>query len=754
MRKGALALALALVLIAPIASGSELPAGANENLVAVSVDGKLMTDSILVYQVGSEIYFTQEEWASFGIKALEGYSSASDVGVSTTFDEATQTIAIVIPAHMLEGRRIGRQDNIPTRFDKAPKGVMLNYDIAGRIDSDNNKAVSVGYDATTNVLGGGLRTTGQVNYDNGNVEVIRGITTWQKDFPTKGITVQIGDVFTSRNDINSSVNLGGIRIASDDELKGGRRQAIPVIGGLADTRSVAEIYVNQIKREQHQLDRGPFEFLELPLQDGANQVDMIVHDEFGRTTTFSRQIYVTRHNLPKGELSWSITAGAIRKSGNQGNDYGNTAVDASVEYGVNDRWTVGATVQATRDSQNVTLTNNVNLGRAGAVTVDVSQSQSPEGKGQAFAVGYEKRMKDWTVSAYHRQQSEDYWDLTDEVTQAGRIDISKATGVSVGYRPKDKNWMGTLTASDVTYNGGDRTKRVELGTRWSRSPNSSWSFGVGHDFATRDTNVGLTFRWSPKPRTNISTSARAGKRNGVSTSITTVQEIGGREYELGATVNSYDDSGESAHLTARTKFASADVSVDAYLSKEQQSVGARVNGSMWVGEGGVKFQPTVTGSYVVAEVPGMAGVEVSNGSSRGVTNKNGIAVLTSAAPLRTTDVTIDPTNLPMDVNIPEVRKPVSTPRVGGAKVVFDVSTESMREFTATLNGETIVGPANVTTANEVAPVGRRGSFTLMSPEPQMRLDITGEGFSCVAFLPEVLPELMEIHVLTCQGGQQ
>lgn len=766
----ACAIALALALVTQIGTAAELPEGTTENIVSIQVNGHKRTNVEVVQQRGTHFYFTSQQLQAWGVLVPEtpGYLSTEDLGIRPEFNASKQALNLIVPAGLLPMQTFGEQDNLPTSLAPQPKGVMVDYDVAARVDNERQVDLSLGHQVTTGLATGALTTTGQLNATQERVEYIRGVTTWQKDIMAKGVVVQVGDVFTSRNAVYGTVNLAGIRVASDPELRGGRLKAVPIIGGLADTRSTAEIYVNAVKRHQLGVDQGPFEFRQLALQEGMNQVELVIHDEFGRTSSLVRDVYVTRSNLPKGTTEWSVTAGLVREGRSTGNTYSTPALDAQVVHGVNDRLTLGVSVQATQDSQNVTGSAAINLGKGGGLTLHASQSQSPEGTGTAYAVGWEKRTNQWSFTANHMQRTGKYWDLNQAIPEDLRIDVQRASVVGVNWHSEDGNWIVSGMANDITYDEGRHTNTVGARVRWQPSSRSTWTFGASQDLAAQNTSVGVTYglRFGDRGRytSNLNVrpaplipgqSERADNYNAtLSNTLTNQIMVGNQVWDYSGTV-AYDQAvGPAAYGSATTHTNIADIRVDAYGNEDDQWITWRVEGSVWLGEGGIAMQPKTGGtSFVVAEVPGQANVLVKVGGMERTTNKNGIAVVPGMAPLRNNSVSIDTSRLPMEVRIPSERKEVGTPRIGGAKVVFEVKSESMREFAITIDGTTPEPPAAVISGGERVPVGSGGVFVLNDPTPGASLTIEVNKTTCTTTLPQSFGSVLNRTELACTTGE-
>lgn len=719
-----------------------LPAHAEETLAMVLVDGKPVDAEPRMLDT-DHLSFTRAEWQAFGVdvpKALRSRSSMSpqDLGVAAEYVSETAEVRITIPAALRPRKKLGWVRELPREVAPAPYGVMVDYDVAATAQG-SHRAVSVGHVARTGVAGGVLTTTGQVNWVDGNSDYLRGRTTWQRDFLSTGTKLSVGDVALPSNGLNNSTLLGGVRIGTDRFLtRQGAGYDIPMIGGLADTRSTAEVFINEHQRATGQVAPGPYELSPTIAVPGLNNLEVVRRDAFGREQTFSRSFYAHPDLLRKGNTEWDIAAGAVRIDA-LANDYEGLAVQGTVRRGLTDRWTAGATIQSGKvgdqGGRNVTLHNTFSLGRGGLLQADVSTSQREDGaKGTALRVGYERRSQNWAFSASHLRKSDDYWEISD--LQGSAFKIREQTTAALAFRPQGQNWNATLLYSDIHYDDQRLQKVSAFASLQRRS--ATWMVGASHDLGTGDNQVfvGVRLRNSRMGQTSVTARAAPNVGPRLDATYSGATDIAGRplRYQVGASLGDTN----YAYGSVNTRVAGGDLTVEARKFGDTPIlVNGRYRNSVWIGEGGViNGRGSIPGSsFAVVEVPGLTGIDVRGGGTRGIpTNRHGYALLPGLPGLSPTNVSIDATQLPVDVSMESGNEVVVAPRLGGAKVVFPVEQQTVRQWEVRLDDGYAPENARVESdQGEVFRLGARGVLVFEKPAVTARLETNGR--ICELVLP-------------------
>lgn len=728
-------LALALLVSAPTY--------ANETLVMVLVDGKAISAEPILLDP-AHVSFAPSQWQAVGVmvpKALRNKPTVStkDLAINAVYDESTLEIRISVPARLRATQTLGYVRPQAETVSPSPKGVMLDYDIAVSLQGKDKRA-SVGHVARVPLAGGTLTTTGQANWINGHGQYIRGTTTYRKDFPAKGTSLQVGDVSPANNGLNNPAILGGVRIGTDRGLtRHGAGNDIPLIGGLADTRSTAEVFVNEHQRATGQINPGPYELAPTIAMPGLNNVEVVQRDAFGREQTYSRSFYSHPDLLRKGRTEWDITAGAVRTDPLK-DMYKGLAYQGALRYGLTDTWTMGATVQGGavngKGGRNATLHNTVSLGNAGLLQADVSTSQTTEGvKGSAVRVGYERHSENWSIQASHQRKSKDYWEISD--LQDRPFKITSQTTAALSYHPQGKDWNGTLSYSAIDYDNNRSIKQLAVqGT--VRKSRSTWMAGLTHDLASGDTGAYAGVRFD-LGGPQVSATVKAAPNIGVSadTTYSDTTELAGRDvrWQVGATLGDYSQ----AYGRIDTTVAGGDLSLEARKRKDSSLLlNGRYRNSVWIGEGGVMNGNgyNANGSFAVVEVPDQVGVAISgNRPTPSRTNKHGYALLTGLAGLSPVNVTLDSETLPENVEIEDTDQQVVAPRQGGGKIAFNTKVSTTQQWVVRL-GEGFAPSGAKATSNtgEQFLLAERGVLVFEKPATTATLELPGK--ICELALPK------------------
>ena len=732
MRRSFLALALLFA----------LPVHAEETLALLVVDGKPVASEPDMLDPEA-LSFPTTQWQEWGVvipKKLrrKQHLSPQELGVVVEYDEPTMEVRLTVPANLRQAKKVGYVRTLPDQVSPAPKGVMVDYDVAAFNDGDSTR-VSVGHVARSHVAGGLLTTTGQANWVQGKGDYIRGTTTWRRDFLRSGTSLAVGDVGLAPNGLNDPALLGGVRIGSDRQLtRFGTGLEIPLIGGVADTRSTAEVLVNEHQRATGQVSSGPFELAPSIALPGLNNVEVIQRDAFGREQSFSRSFYAHPDLLRRGSKEWDVAAGSVRTNPTE-DHYEGFAAQGAFRYGLTDRWTIGTTAQTGKvgdmGGRNLTLHNTLSFGRGGLVQADVSASWRDDGaRGSAFRVAYEQRRPNWSLTASHTKKSDDYWEISQLQDQGFRI--QSQTTAALAIHPKDQPWRAQVSYSDIQYDNDRRLQQVGVSGSYRRG-RSAYMVGALHDLRTGDNQVYVGLRMPLGPG-NVMATARSAPNVGPSVDATYSgrTEIGGHDvrYQVGGTW------ADTSRIQGRvdTVVWGGDLTLEARKGQGHPfMVNGRYTNSVWLGEGGLingrGYNPY--GSFAVVEVPGQAGVDVRGSSRPTTTNKRGTALIRGLPSLTQTPVNIDATQLPIDQHVDDSQRMVVAPRQGGVKVEFPTTRSSVRQFVVRLGQDFAPAGAKVESdAGETFLLAERGVLVLEQPSARATLYTTD--LKCELVLPD------------------
>lgn len=748
MKHRAIASAVALVLFSFASTGSRAQdtnstVSSNETLAGISVNGKSMSDVEPVQVVGDTIALPRERWESFRVTVPDTITdeiiNADALGVTVTFDASKQLYMLSVPSARLPSQQLGSGRELHTDLSEGPKGLMIGYDVSS-YHSDQWRT-SVAHDVRTNVWGGNAFYSAQFNTDAEGSDYQRSLTTWSKDIFSKSVVVQVGDVFnTPRNaSLNGVVNIGGIRVGTDRSLRSDNLYPVPMLGGVADTRSTAELLVNSQRNQQAELRPGPYQFANLNINGGLNDIALVVRDEFGRETLTTRSVYIIPNSLRQGASEWEFQAGKLRH-GSLGNNYDEFVASGFYSRGLNDRWTISGSAQVAEGKSNIMLGNLFNLGRMGALSVDVAKG----GNGMAYTASYERRSRNWAVQASHTQMDDDYWQVSDLRDQLFRAKSLTSAGFAL-YRP---GVTGSINYTKVQYDGRDPNEVLSARAQWRVSTKDELSFFASRNLTSKDTMAMVSWRhqWGQVTAGTV-TANNTNRGNILNAALRSRTSVAGQTVNWSATANQ-NPNGNTTYLQARTRFSKIELDADTSSGVYSQTrIGAR--GGLWLGEGGVALTARPYGSYALVNV-GQPHSVVRVGGQRLKSNRSGVAVISNVQSLHRTAVTVDGTTLPFDVQLASSSQYFVAPRNGGAKVTFVAISNTMREYRLVRHGVPIENGRFLQTCDETVAIAPGGAFVLAKPSEGASVEAVTETGRCTATLPAISSSIFDVFSIECK----
>jgi len=376
-------------------------------------------------------------------------------------------------------------------------------------------------------------------------------------------------------------NLLGFKVGTERELTGDL-YPVPVIAGIADSRTTAEIYLNNDRQRQLNLDQGPYSIEQSSMLNGLNSSSVVLRDQFGREQIIQSDFYFTNRALRQGASEWSLTGGFSR-FGSTGNDYRDLSFSGSYRRGLSLFLTLGSSAQMMGRNANLGLDATVVLGTAGVLNLSSFASQSDGQNALSYSAGYSYQTRNWSINAQTQKRAPDSWQLSDQWRGGSVITKSNSASIAYTHRP----FQVGLSWSSNTYSTGAQNERLSLTSRYSAA-NSTLSAQLYRDRDKSGFYVFYTRQLGTRQRASMSLSddhrslafnGRAGRIN----------------YGLGTSdTGSYANAGldtRSGRFQAESTTRNGDISLT-----------GRYEGSLWLGEGGALVGRTLNRSFALVEV--------------------------------------------------------------------------------------------------------------------------------------------------------
>ncbi|WP_261996876.1 fimbria/pilus outer membrane usher protein [Stenotrophomonas sp. Ste96] len=699
-----------------------------ESIYAIAINGKTVDEALLATTTeDGDLLVRSDKLKSYGLVGdFASIQSMKALGVGVEVQDEKQLVTLTVPGRYFKPQVVGSVDAL-VEADPAPKGILINQDLAVIRSYRGDWAASWGYDMRTGMADGVLINTGQLNLQSGGSTNTRGLTTWTKDLINKSLSVEIGDVFTPSLGITSTSNLLGFKVGTERELTGDL-YPVPVIAGIADSRTTAEIYLNNERQRQLNLDQGPYSIEQGSMLNGLNSSSVVLRDQFGREQIIQSDFYFTNRALRPGASEWAVTGG-LSRFGSIGNDYRDLALVGFYRRGLSPFFTLGSSAQMTGQNANMGLDATVVLGTAGVLTLSSLASHSDRQNALSYLAGYSYQTRNWSINAQTQKRSTDSWQLSDQWRGGSVITRSNLASLSYTHRP----FQVGLSWSSNTYSSGAQNERLSLTGRYSGA-NSTLSAQLYRDRDESGFYVFYTRQLGTRQRASMSFSddqkslafnSRAGRIN----------------YGVGAS-----DSGSYGNVGLDTR--SGRFQAQSTTREGQTSLSGRYEGSIWLGEGGALVGRTLNRSFALVEVADTSNAKLNANGSSQVTNKRGYTLFPLSA-YRTSNVGLDVSSLPLDAQVNERTQTTTPLRLFGSKVIFPISYIKPLELRAMFQGK-IVRSSGVAVADDLeVPIADDGRIFLPTYNPGRSITIKTDSVTCSGVLP-IDKDDKDLEEIECQ----
>lgn len=665
-------------------------------------------------------------------------------GMTYSVNRQSLSLEINAPASAFIGSTLKLQQELGSSLPRPPPGLLLNYDVSLATAGQGGPMVSgallevVAFGRLGNFVNAGL-----VRDDSGKRSVERLDTFWRYDMPERLETMVVGDTVGVGGGWSRPARYGGVRWGRDFGQRPGY-VTFPqlTLNGEAALPSTVDILVNNARRGSQQVPPGPFELTNVPLITGAGEVNLVVRDLLGRETLVRQSYYAAQQLLAYGLTDFSFEAGRLRTGYGQGSQYGSPFGAATWRQGLSGKLTGEARleVQADRRATGMELTGLIGTWGVGRVALAASQgsTQGVAEKGQLLQMGVERSTPTSGGALQYQRTSQGFAPFGEATgplvaSQRARERWLAAAGgalwgdMSGGFNyVSQTRWDGdNLTTAGISLNmplwqraslSVSLNKRLDGDRSWLAGINVNMTLDGGTQIAARtDTASGTRSTGSISASRNPAAGLGLGWRTEVS-SIESQRARAGLQYNTNFAELALDVASDAQGKVATRAGARGSLGMMADLPFASRSIGQ--------------------GSFAVVEVPGIAGVPIKRSHQVvAETDRRGLAFLPGLLPWQKNQLEIDPTDLPLDVEIGDVVQYVTPYAGSGAFVKFAV--RRTRQALLVLH-QPDGQPVPVGTKVQLLPAertfwaGRRGEVWLTDLDTeQQRLRVSWLEGSCV-----------------------
>lgn len=690
----------ALLVVAPLTAVAAAPgkiaaADLHQVLLSVSVNREPASEPVaLLRGPDNQLYATTEQLASWRIKhgglptvfhGGDGHYLVNAIsGVTVELDEATQTLSIIALPDILQSTRLSYAPVDISDEVVGGTGGFVNYDISAQLAHRENSVGGTFEAGVFSKWGVGIASfVGR--WSGKGTELVRLDTHWTIDDPARMRSLRFGDAITRGGVGGNPLRFSGIQLARNFAVQPGFVTIpLPSLSGSAALPSVVDIYVNDALRDSRSLRPGPFEITELPIITGSGDVQLIVRDLLGREQLFTQSYYASSSLLRRGLHDYSYEVGFLRRSfGQKSHDYGPLMLSATHRYGVSDKLTAEAHVEASKTVQTAGLAANLVLGSIGHVEITSAASRSAIGEGLSGGIRLERRTRGLSLALSANLNSSRFTSLGWTLERRAPASILQAfAGIPLG--------SGSVGLSYVR-----RDSRIEPDVQYA-SANASLRLGklASLHLAARksvmrngDLSANVAFVLPLGQRT--SSSAGAAVTNNRLIFNTAVQRnvpVGqGVGYDL--TASSGDFERIRGRVTAHTNFGAH----EGQLSWTDGRMGVRIStaGGLGTVKGDIFTSRKLDQSFAIVKVGDYQNVRVyADNQLVGRTNRRGTVIIPKLRPYDRNRLQIEVADLPLDADVSGDEQTVRPYGRHGILVDFDVNPSRAALVRVLLDGRT------------------------------------------------------------------
>lgn len=672
------------------------------------------------------------------------YSLCELDGATTELDSRLMQLEVFLPPRLMATRNLdlNRYQAAPTIEDT---GLYMDYqlnaaDYAGSGNRQFNARLQpVLFGEFGNVSANTLyrhRSTPPSGFDDdaGSGLALLDLT-WSKDDPERMRSLRFGDIITRTAGGGSSFRMGGLQVGTNFSTRPLYiTYPLPQFYGEATVPTALDVYVNGQLRRREQVEPGSYVLEDIPVINGAGQLQVVARDALGQQQIFSQDFYSSTELLKEGLTDYSFSIGAIREDYGVANfQYGAPAAAGTWRHGLNGHHTVEAHAEVTDGLALLGAGSRYVVPAGGTVRSDLAVSSGREGSGARWRLGF-------------RQQIDTYsYNL--DIAGAGRNfrvagSDMPAPAVEV-FLNAGRNFFeqGAIGASLVHREYHDRSRQSVFSLNYNRSFQNRLRLSSFISY-TRDIDddvaVGLRFSMPLGERQYASGgfTDRAGRQVLEAQYRRALPRGNGFGYYLGASVldSRFLDAGGSW----QTQYGNYNLDV-----RNNEGSGtawlATASGSVAWLDGLAQFTRRIDDGFAVVNVGGIEGVRVyAENIEIGRTNEDGQLFVPGLRPYLNNQLRIEVDDVPLNASVGQANIVATPYSRSGVVVNFDVRmANNVMMRVVTPDGRPLPegAMAEVSSSLEEFPVGMDGKLFLQNIDRSSEVTLRWHGKSCTLDVP-------------------
>jgi len=629
----------------------------------------------------------------------------------------------------------------------SPPGLFANYDLTG---TEGPGVHGIGGLFEAGVFRGPVvanTTWLATSLDTGTSRGVRLESALVADFPASHSSLRIGDGLVQPGADGAQLRMAGVSWGTDfSTTPEFITFPLPAIHGEAVVPGALDLLVNGNPVQHMSVPAGPFTLERIPVPNGSGELSFVVRDALGREQVVHENYYASQQLLSTGLSDWRLDIGARRQDfGLQSNSYSGWIAHSSLRRGLSD--TLTGELQMAGDQRLRSMAGALTSALSGIAVWNTSLvcSQGSGTQGCRIGTGLQQQTRYTGFGLQIAQATSEFSALTDSTLHpTPRTSATGHLGLQVprvGSFVLFMNWRHEADGANNSYwalsAGRTLGQFGHLDFLASRIPGQRGSSLLALQF---------THRLQRGNTTSMRMSNESGAPGIAAMFERNVPQGPGYGYQVSAERSEVDRVDARASWNGEHEIASAWVQ----QSGGQTFAQAGLSGAALWFAGEPFLVRRLEQGFAVARVSGLSGLPICHdGQITAYTNRDGTALVTGLRPFERNEISVDPAQLPLSVEVPATSfHPVPFRR--GGVLVDVVMREAVSIRLLREEGGPVPPGAWVHTSSARVPVGLDGlAFVQVQPGVN-RLEITWEGRRCFAEIRSPVRQPDEPSDLVCR----
>lgn len=611
-------------------------------------------------------------------------------------------------------------------YDEGITAAFLNYNLVANSVKNYGQDNQYAYLYLNNGLNLGawrLRNSSNLTKTSGENHRWQNVASWaERALPSLKSRLVLGQTSTGNN-LFDSVPYRGVQLASEQMMRAdSQSRYAPVVRGVAESNARVEVRQNNYLIYSTNVPPGPFEFNDIVPVSRSGDLHITIIETDGRHNNLVIPYTVLPGLLRYGQYNYELVAGKYH-DGAEG--YSPSFAESQFAYGVGDTITLSAGALAAEHYNSVAVGLGKNMGTMGAVSVDLSLSDSHLARGDRkqggsarflYAKSFIDSHTDFLVAGY-RYSSSGYYDFQEAVQERRRWEDGHYKNY---YWDEDENgdpqWI--VTRPEISYESNYATKKDRLdltlnqqlgefsqlyltfskqnywqGSRSDTTVQSgltsllgkvAWSLyyqNTRNHYSSNDSSLNLrlslplNFGGHPASATADFHTDRSGNVSSAAGLSGSLLEDNSLSYAVQAEQN---DSERTAGSVSMGYTGQAGKLWIGYADAERvQQSSLNLSGGLVAHSGGVTFSQPLGPTFALLEAKNAQGVGVENRTGISI-DRFGYAVVPDAIPYRSNTFSLNTRDFPDGLDVPVATQSIVPTRGAISRVRFETySGESL-----------------------------------------------------------------------------